>query len=129
VGLSGLFVGGPFFEQLRLMYGVVLVIFQLWWLYIMLWVCWFANNGIKLCDAKFTAVKNAPRVESELIHWIIIPNLNEDANILRQTLNAISMQTVPASRICILLACEAVEPRALKKCGWQTSLASFASLR
>lgn len=109
------FVGAPFFDQFRLAYGVVLVIFQLWWLYIMLWVCWFANKGIKLCDAKFTAVRNAPRTETELIHWIIIPNLNENVNILRQTLNALSMQTVPASRICILLACESVEPRASEK--------------
>lgn len=118
----------PFIDSMRVGYGVTLLLFQVWWLSIMLWVCRWSYAGLSACQRNFEMAMFSIRTEKdghttlasgytvpELVHWIIIPNYKEDLGILRASLNASAMQSIGAQRICILLACEGVEEGALEK--------------
>jgi hypothetical protein len=127
-GSMAWFIGAPLFESLRLQYGVVLLVFQIWWLYIMLWVCGWAYYGMQLCNAEFsdsieklrndkhahTLLENGYTVP-DLIHWIIVPNYKEGVEMLRGTLQSLALQSIGPQRICVLMACEGAEPGAVEK--------------
>jgi hypothetical protein len=107
---------------------LVLLAFQVWWLYIMLWVCGWAYYGMQVCDAEFgdalEKLRNDKRAHTllapgyavpELIHWIIVPNYKEGVEMLRGTLQSLALQSIGTQRICVLMACEGAEDGALEK--------------
>jgi len=127
-GSMAWFLVAPFVDSIRVGYGVSLIVFQFWWLSIMLWVCRWDYHGIETCQRKFDEAMARLRAEKgghsvppggytvpELMHWVIVPNYKEDVDMLRATLNAIAMQSVGTRRICVLLAAEGAERGVLEK--------------
>jgi hypothetical protein len=122
------FLGAPFVPSLHYYFGVSAIIFQIWWLSLMLWVCYWANSAIGVCRAKFnvaldvlvnTKYRHASSPPGYLlppiVHWVIIPNYREDVNVLRATLTSLAVQSIGAKRIGVVLACEAAESNFMEK--------------
>jgi hypothetical protein len=119
------FICGASVESIRFIYGSVLVIFQLWWTFIIVWVCFWGYQGMKKCAAVFQEARDnltsghtfnvGGYVVPDLIHWVIVPNYKEHVDVVRGTLRALSLQSIGAQRICIILACEAAEIGASEK--------------
>lgn len=94
----------------------------------LLWVCVYSHKGLRMCEKEFTLAhskieknKNAHKnsesgyIVPQITHWVIIPNYKERVEIIRQTLEAIAMQSIGPERICIILAYEAAEDGARAK--------------
>lgn len=102
--------------------------FQIYWLYLMIWVCRWCNYGVTLARKKFeqsmAQLRYSPHghrgmppgyVTPEIIHWIVLCNYKEELDVMRASLNAMALQSIGAHRICILMACEGAEKGALEK--------------
>lgn len=122
------FVIGPWFPALRFWFGISVIPFQLYWTYIMLWVCRWAMVGTFRVRAQFKQYMTDLRAEvgghrhappgyqyPEVIHWVILPNYKESIGVMRASLNALAAQSIGAHRICIVIASEAAEDGVLEK--------------
>lgn len=45
-----------------------------------------------------------------VVHWVILPNYNEDLNILEMTMASVARSSIARTQICVLLAMEEREP-------------------
>jgi hypothetical protein len=122
------FLVGPFIPHLQVWVALTMFPYQLYWSYLMFWVCSWAWTGASQVRSKFGDALAALRHERgghrsapsgyvlpEIIHWVVLPNYKEDLDVMRASLNALSAQSIGAHRICIIMAAEKADPDGLTK--------------
>lgn len=122
------FLVGPWIPHLQVWVALTMIPYQIYWTYLMFWVCSWSWTGGSQVRAKFRdslaalrgskgGHRSAPSgyVLPEIVHWVMLPNYKEELDVMRASLNALSVQSIGAHRICVIMAAEYADPNGLEK--------------